>query len=275
MRVGPLVWQSDRETVDSFQLWREDKVRLPSFSIDCAWLDTPRLFRSELFFRWRHFEHGINPHTGRPDLFLSAWETGFFEGWDLEDFDSSRQEGLVKILEFNQLARCHVFAIRKLRYASASEIDALLQDIGVRLKAALVCKSEILGTKTQWDVLLSVERNRAECQRTQESFSIDAAIDAAGEMLYGSKYDVQQRKEIVLGYLRAMDSGGSSPGWIQKTFPRLHRDILPNVSGKGATLCCPAVRGDKNLGHEEIYSFSPSARPSHRLGSARPTFGDV
>jgi len=227
MRVGPLVWQTDLDPVDSFQQWREDKARLPSFTVDCAWPDTPRLFRSDLSFRWRHFEHGINPHTGRPDFLLSARETRFFEGWNLEDFDSSRHAGLVKVLEFNELARCRVFAIRKLRYASASEIDEMLQAISARLKADLVCKGEILGTKTQWDVFLAVERNRAEREHNGEQFSIDAAIDEAGEMLYADKYDAQHRKEIVLGYWRAMDASGSSPGWIQKTFPRLHRDILP------------------------------------------------
>jgi hypothetical protein len=219
--------QTDKDPVDSFQIWREDKERLPPFTTDVPWPDAPRLFRWEFAFRWRHIEHGVNPHTGRPDTLLSMHETRFFEGWELADYDKSKAKYLAKYLLFQQLAGCRVFAFPKIRYATAKEIDAMLKSIGDFLKADMVCKGDILGTETEWKVCLAVERNRADCQRNGQPFSLDAAIDEAGEMLYGRKYDVKHRREIVLGYFRAMEATGSDPGWIQKIFPRLPPDFFP------------------------------------------------
>ena len=52
-------------------------------------------------------------------------------------------------------------------------------------------------------------------------------------------------------------------------------NVTPFVNGKGATHCCPAVRGGKNLGHEEILCFSTSPRTAHRPGPTRSTPGGV
>jgi hypothetical protein len=231
IRIGPTIWHTNFSTMDSFRLWREDREKLSLFGVDRAWPETPHLFQLQLAHRWSHFEH-----SGKPGLDLAVEECTFFQGWQLPEFDTKTAEGLARQLEFAALASRLVFAFPKPRYARALDIDKMLEGLGRYLKNRLVCRDEILGTQTDWRVFLAIERNFAEYGPLGVA-NKKAAIDAAGEELYGVKspfdagtYDVQHRKQIVEGYFHAINGDGDTPGWIQKVFPRLPVEIYPSAS---------------------------------------------
>ena len=178
----------------------------------------------EFDYHWRHFEHGKNPLTGRPDYDVSACETDFFQGWSLREHRPYTPEGLIRQLQFDHLSRCRVFVVPNLRHTSTKEIDGIFDGWKKTLKADLVSKEEILGTEKQWKALLVVERNRAEYG---DDFNLIAGLDEAGEEIYGERYDVHSQGTHVERYFRAMDGTDSSPGWIQKVFPQLPPEIFP------------------------------------------------
>ena len=281
-RFGPRITQVQGDKPDLFHVWRQDQKTLPTFSIDLPWPQTPNLFRWHFEWLWRHIEHGTDQFsirvgggrgishgaqqvehgieqgtvqfTGRPDPLLSAFETDFFQGWNLRDYDPYTVEHLTRILKFQRLSRCLVFAIPKVR-SNGAEIDHMLKQIGGHLKAALVDQGDVLGSNNEWQVLLSVEQFEEQEGKDfgrdllseEDEDLLALALERAGERLYSTKYeclpdgsyrikpkgsggfDSQRHTSHLRNYYKAMRGSTSNDGWIRRLFPRLPLEILRHL----------------------------------------------
>jgi|GEM_PF-2254519 len=141
--------------------WRGWKPEAPLFDCDTPWPETPAGFRHAFMFLWRsrYDSRPDNPITRNRDDSPQPHETGFFRGWNLSDFNVTRD--LAKVLTFDDLAcNYRVFAVPRTILTKgtadamgkwlAAELKQGNEYYGRLLKRRLFNERELLGSGVEW-----------------------------------------------------------------------------------------------------------------------------